>query len=151
MSKFHQGKYTIINEEKYAGRGSPTFRSSWELTFMKFCDENPNVVSWASEPVQIQYIHPLTGKLTVYVPDFIIVYMDKNQRKNAELIEIKPLNQSSPEFARTRGQQAQTAVNFAKWEAAQKWARKRGMKFRVINESDIYMNTKQPKRARKKK
>ena len=150
MSKFHQGKYTVINEEKYAGKGSPTFRSSWELTFMKFCDENPNVVSWASEPVQIQYLHPITGKLTVYVPDFIIVYLDRTGRQLAELIEIKPTNQSDPMFARTRGQQAQTAINFAKWEAAQKWAKKRGMRFRVINESDIYMNTKQPK-ARKKK
>ncbi len=150
MSKFHQGKYTVINEEKYAGKGSPTFRSSWELTFMKFCDDNPNVISWASEPVKIPYLNPIKGTLTVYVPDFIIVYLDKNGRQLAELIEIKPLNQSDPAFAKTRGQQAQTAVNFAKWDAAQKWAKKRGMKFRVINESDIYMNTKQPK-ARKKK
>lgn len=150
MSKYNHGKYTVINESKYAGVGTPTYRSGWELTFMKFCDDNDNVISWASEPVQINYVHPFTGKLTVYIPDFIVVYMDKNQKKHAELIEIKPANQSDPMLARTRGQQAQTIVNLAKWEAATKWAMKRGMRFRVINENDIYMNTKKPK-ARKTK
>lgn len=145
MSKYNQGKYTVINESKYAGVGTPTYRSGWELTFMQFCDNNPNIISWASEPVSINYMHPLTGKMSTYIPDFIVVYMDKNKKKNAELIEIKPANQSDPMLARTRGQQAQTAINLAKWDAAVKWAAKRGMKFRVINENDIYMNTKKPK------
>ena len=34
--KYHQGKYTIKNPQKYSGKGEPTFRSSWEFTFMKF-------------------------------------------------------------------------------------------------------------------
>mgnify|MGYP003670348885 FL=1 len=145
MAKFHQGKYTVINEEKYSGNGSPVFRSSWEQTFMQFCDNNPNVMAWASEPVRITYKHPLTGKLTSYVPDFVVVYRDSNGKKNAELIEIKPANQSNPKFARGRAQQAQVAINYAKWDAATHWAKKRGMKFRVLNEGDIYANTKKPK------
>ena len=148
MTKYHQGKYTILNEKKYVGKGSPTFRSGWEVTFMQFCDNNPNVLSWASEPVQIKYMHPLTGRLTVYVPDFIIVYLDAKGKKHAELIEIKPANQTIPEFARTQGQQEQLVINMAKWEAAEHWAKKRGMKFRVINENDIYMNTKKPKKRK---
>jgi hypothetical protein len=145
MSKYNQGKYTVINESKYAGVGTPTYRSGWELTFMQFCDNNPNIISWASEPVSINYTHPLTGQMSTYIPDFIVVYMDKNKKKHAELIEIKPANQSDPMLAKTRGQQAQTAINLAKWDAATKWAAKRGMRFRVINENDIYMNTKKPK------
>jgi hypothetical protein len=153
MTKFHQGKYQVKNPEKYAGKGTPTFRSSWEYTFMCFCDDNPNVLSWASEPVKITYQHPLTGKITGYVPDFVIVYLDGNGQKHAELIEIKPSNQSRPDLARKKGDQAQVAVNFAKWDAATKWAAKRGMRFRVLNENDIYSNTKQPKprKPRKKK
>jgi hypothetical protein len=151
MSKFHQGKYQIINESKYSGSGTPTFRSSWELTFMQFCDTNSNIVAWASEPVRIPYQHPLTGKMSSYVPDFIIVYMDAKGQKRAELIEIKPTSQSKPEFARKRNDQAQVAVNYAKWEAASAWAKKRGMAFRVINEGDIYSNTKKPKPKRVKK
>jgi len=145
MPKFHQGKYTVLNQSKYSGGGSPTFRSSWEQTFMQFCDNNPNVMAWASEPVRITYQHPLTGKITVYVPDFIVVYRDAKGKKNAELIEIKPANQSIPSLAKGRAQQAQVAINYAKWDAATHWAKKRGMKFRVLNEGDIYANTKKQK------
>ena len=145
MPKFHKGKYTVLNASKYSGSGSPTFRSSWEQTFMQFCDNNPNVMAWASEPVKITYQNPLTGKVAAYVPDFIVVYRDAKGKKNAELIEIKPANQSNPKFARGRAQQAQVAVNYAKWDAATHWAKKRGMKFRVLNENDIYSNTKKPK------
>ena len=150
MPKFHQGKYTVLNQSKYSGSGTPTFRSSWEQTFMQFCDNNPNVMAWASEPVRITYQHPLTGKITAYVPDFIIVYRDAKGKKNAELIEIKPANQSNPKLARGRAQQAQVAINYAKWDAATHWAKKRGMKFRVLNENDIYANTKkqQPRKTK---
>lgn len=149
MPKFHKGHYTVLNASKYSGSGTPVFRSSWEQTFMQFCDTNPNVMAWASEPVRISYQNPLTGKVTSYVPDFIIVYRDSKGSKNAELIEIKPANQSNPKFARGRAQQAQVAVNYAKWDAATHWAKKRGMKFRVLNEGDIYANTKKPKAVKK--
>lgn len=145
MAKFHKGQYTVLNASKYSGSGTPVFRSSWEQTFMQFCDTNPNVMAWASEPVRISYQHPLTGKVTSYVPDFVIVYRDAKGKKNAELIEIKPANQSNPKFARGRAQQAQVAINYAKWDAATHWAKKRGMKFRVLNEGDIYANTRKPK------
>lgn len=152
MKKFHQGKYQIKNPTKYAGGGMPTFRSSWEYTFMCFCDDNPNVLAWASEPVKIDYKNPLTGKLTIYVPDFIITYVDGGGGKHAELIEIKPASQTNPQFAR-KGEKQQVLVNYAKWDAASKWAKKRGMKFRVLNEGDIYQNTKKPKvrKPRKRK
>ena len=90
MAKFHKGQYTVLNASKYSGSGTPVFRSSLEQTFMQFCDTNPNVMAWASEPVRISYQHPLTGKVTSYVPDFVIVYRDAKGNKNAELIEIKP-------------------------------------------------------------
>ena len=153
MNKFHQGKYTVKNPQKYAGGGTPTFRSSWEYTFMCFCDDNPNVLAWASEPVKITYQHPITGKVTAYVPDFIMTYVDSGGTKRAEIIEIKPSSQSRPEFARNRGEAQQVAINYAKWDAATRWAAKRGMKFRVLNEGDIYSNTKKPKakKPRKKK
>ena len=124
MTKYHQGRYTVKNSKKYAGGKSPTFRSSWEYTFMCFCDDNPNIVAWASEPVKITYQNPVSGKITGYVPDFVITYIDALGKKHAELIEIKPSSQSRPEFAKGRGDQAQVAVNYAKWEAATSWAKK---------------------------
>lgn len=137
--KFAKDFYKVKNPEKYIGTKAPLYRSSWELTFMQFCDNNPSVHQWASEAVKIPYKDPLTGKNTVYVPDFLIVYIDKNHKKHAELIEIKPANQTILEkVGKNSYNQAQYVKNMAKWAAASNWCKNNGVKFRVINEQDIY-------------
>ena len=82
MARFAQGKYTCKNPDKYMGGRSPTFRSSWEFAFMRFCDLNESVSKWASEAIKIPYRNPLSGKYTIYVPDFFIVYNDKNGKQH---------------------------------------------------------------------
>ena len=99
LPKFAKGKFNPKFPEKYIGLKTPTYRSSWEQAFMRLCDEHPNVAKWASESIKIPYRHPFTGKYTVYVPDFFIVYMDKNGRKHAEMIEVKPSDQMTMERA----------------------------------------------------
>jgi len=137
--KFSQGIYKIKHPEKYVGSKDPTYRSSWEYTFMSFCDNNPSVQQWASEPVRIPYRDPLTGKGTVYVPDFVITYIDKNMKKHVEMIEIKPMNQMLAEkVGKNPYNQAQYVKNMAKWQAAGVWCKNQGIKFRVISEWDIY-------------
>jgi hypothetical protein len=137
--KFSQGVYKVKNPDKYVGVRQPTFRSGWELSFMQFCDNNPSVQQWASECVRIPYRDPLTGKQTVYVPDFLITYMDRNQTKHVELIEIKPLNQTLKEkVGKNPYNQAQFVKNQAKWAAANNWCKQQGIKFRIINETDIF-------------
>lgn len=139
--KFSKDVYRIKNPEKYVGKKDPLYRSSWEMTFMIFCDNNPSIQEWASEPVKIPYRDPLTGKQTVYVPDFLIVYVDKNLKKHAELIEIKPANQALKErVGKNPYNQAQYVKNMAKWGAANQWASNHGLKFRVITENDIFHN-----------
>ena len=138
MSKYHQGTYEPKNPQKYAGTRSPRYRSGWELTFMRMCDNHPAILSWASEPVRIPYRNPLTGKYTHYVPDFIMVYKNKTGNRIAELVEIKPKNQTILEKAKTSHQKATILLNRAKWLAAGEWAKRKGMKFRVINEDSIY-------------
>ena len=69
--RFSQGVFNIKNPNKYIGLGSPRYRSSWELSVMKMCDENDSIHQWASESIKIPYRDPLTGKATVYVPDFL--------------------------------------------------------------------------------
>ena len=144
--KFSQGVYKIKNPEKYTGSRSPIFRSGWEYTFMTFCDNNPSVQQWASEPVKIPYRDPLTGKQTVYVPDFLISYVDRNQKKHVEIVEIKPANQQLLEkVGKNPYNQAQYVKNIAKWQAANAWCRNQGIKFRIINEHDIFSNTSKKK------
>jgi hypothetical protein len=142
MGKFASGKYTIKNPEKYIGKRVPTYRSSWEFTFCSFCDNNPAVINWASEAIQIPYFNPVSGKQTVYVPDFVVVYMDKNQRKHTELVEIKPSKETTMESARSYRDKLSVAINLAKWAAADSWCRANNMRFRVVTEYDIFKNTK---------
>jgi len=139
--KFAKDVYKPRNPEKYLGSKLPFYRSSWELTFMQFCDNNPSIQEWASEPMKIPYRDPLTGKSTVYVPDFLISYLDKNMGKHVELIEIKPANQMILEkVGKNPYNQAQYVKNQAKWAVAANWCKQRGIQFRIINEHDIFHN-----------
>jgi len=140
MAKYATGKFTVKNRNKYVGRREPTYRSSWEFTFMLFCDNNPNILQWASEPFMIPYRNPFTGKRTVYVPDFMIVYVDRNQKQHAEVIEVKPTREARLESAKSTRDKASLALNIAKWEAAHDWCRNQGIKFRVVTEQDLYAN-----------
>jgi len=136
---YAQGRFSLKNPNKYMGMKDPLYRSSWEFAFMKFCDESPSIARWASEAVKIPYRNPLIGRYTIYVPDFFINYVDKGGQPHAEIIEIKPQNQSIKEkVGRNANNQASYILNRAKWEAATVWCRQKGLKFRVINETDIF-------------
>ena len=106
---------------------------------MNFCDSNTGIHKWASEAVQIPYRDPLTGRQTVYVPDFFIQYVDKNNKMIVELIEIKPASQTILErVGKNKYNQAQFIKNQAKWQAANMWCKQQGLRFRILNENDIF-------------
>ena len=139
MAKYANGKFTIKNPEKYMGKRNPTYRSSWEFAFMNFCDNNPAVLNWTSESIKIPYFNPVSGKNTIYVPDFFIVYKDKSGKKHAEVVEVKPESQTLREsVGKSRYNQEQYVKNLAKWEAATAWCKQQGIRFRVVNEGDIF-------------
>ena len=139
MPKYANGLYQILNADKYVGKKVPHFRSSWEHSFMRFCDENPAVLQWASEAIHIPYKNPFTNKNTIYIPDFMIMYMNKNNEKFGELIEIKPSTQTTLEAAgRSMRDQAAAVLNAYKWQAAQAWCSQNGLRFRVLTENDIF-------------
>ena len=83
MSRWANGLYTITNPEKYVGKNQPRYRSGWEHSFMRFCDNNKAVLQWASESIAIPYKNPITGKNSMYVPDFFITYRTRgNQQRD---------------------------------------------------------------------
>ena len=138
-SKFARGKFTPKNPGKYVGNKAPTYRSSWEWSFMNFCDTNESIQKWASEAIQIPYRDPLTGRHTIYVPDFFIQYADKQGKTHVELIEIKPASQAILErVGKSKYNQAQFIKNQAKWAAANIWCRQQGLKFRIVSENDLF-------------
>ena len=78
--------------------------------------------------------------MTQYIPDFLITYRTSNNTIRAELIEIKPKKQSVIESKMSAKDRAIVAINYAKWDAATKWARRNGLTFRVITEDDMFRN-----------
>jgi len=143
MGKWAQGIYVPKNPEKYIGNHKPKYRSGWELTFMTFADGNKNIIYWASEALRIPYRHPLTGKPTIYIPDFFVVYENKHGKNIAEVVEIKPKKQSIIEDRTASAKdRAIVAINHAKWSACRAYCMQNGFTFRVITEQDLFWNGK---------
>ncbi|VVC05199.1 Uncharacterised protein [uncultured archaeon] len=138
MNKFAKGIYQIKNREKYIGRHTPCFRSSWEHSFMRFLDGTTAILQWASEPFAIPYYDPLNHRHRRYFPDFFIVYVDRNGEKHAELIEIKPMAQTGARKTRSKRNQLAAIINNAKWQAALQWGAKNGCAFRLITEEQMF-------------
>lgn len=139
-----QGQYTPTNPSKYVGRSPINYKSAWELTFCRFCDDNANVKSWAYESIKIPYKHPIkrtpTGgaKGSIYIPDFLVEYVDKNGRRHVELIEIKPASQTFITEKTSKGDRLAIILNEAKWKAAVIWCKHKHIKFRVLTKEEIY-------------
>ena len=138
MSKYAQGQFQPTNPTKYVGRKTPTYRSSWEHTVMTFFDKNPAILQWASEAIHVNYRNPFTGKNTIYVPDFFILYIDKAGKQHAEIIEVKPLKETSLAEAKSTRDKAAAILNAAKWQAAQAYCAAQGLRFRVVTEQDLF-------------
>ena len=136
-SKFSQGVYTPKNPQKYRGTEPPLYRSAWELTLMTVLDLNPAVISWISEPMRIPYVNPLTGRISSYIPDFLVSWVDRYNKQRTELIEIKPLNQSI-RMAKTKRDKIEALKNEAKWNAAREFCAKNGLIFRILSERDLF-------------
>ena len=141
MGNWAQGIFVPKNPQKYVGKHKPRYRSGWEMTFMTFCDNNKNVLYWASESMAIPYRNPLTGKPSNYIPDFFVVYENKRGQRVAEVVEIKPKKQSLIESRKASAKdRAVVAVNHAKWAAAKAYCEQQGLAFRVITEDDLFRN-----------
>lgn len=139
MPRFAKGRFQPVNPDKYLGNTQPTYRSSWELAFMRFCDNHSSVLKWSSEPIRLPYVHPLTGKRTTYVPDFLIQYQDRNSNVKTEMIEVKPANQALKEATgRNKRNQAHYVVNQAKWAVAKEYCKQQGIFFRVVTENEMF-------------
>jgi hypothetical protein len=139
---YRQGEYVLKNPEKYVGKLPVIYRSSWEFALMRVLDNHPAVTQWASESIQIPYKNPFTNRWTVYIPDFFIVYVDKNGKHHAELVEVKP-EKETPEYGKRVSQKTKAIqqLNLVKWTAARVFCSKNGIRFRVATEKDLFGRT----------
>ena len=143
--KYHQGHYRLLNPHKYVGSSTDiVYRSSWELRFNRWCDLNPSVVKWNSEEIVIPYYSQADGKNRRYFVDYIIQMKTDKGTIESLLTKIKPSGQQvKPKNHGNKKPENYLAemhtyqVNQDKWEAAEKWAAKHGMRFVVLNEYDL--------------
>lgn len=147
MMRYKQAKqpYKLNNPNKYIGDPEKLlYKSSWEQEVFRLCDNNPNIIKWGYEIYGIKYLKPVDGglKMSIYYPDLYVEYFDKDQNFNKEIIEIKPNKQTKPSRAKktiVKLQENYTyIVNSAKWDAADKWCRQRGIKFSIMTEKSIF-------------
>jgi hypothetical protein len=141
-----QGIFIPKNPKKVVGNQTIQFRSSWELKIMRFLDEHPSVIQWASESIKIPYYDPVTQRNRYYIPDFLVMYLDKQGRQRAELVEVKPAKESMMENAKSKRDKLAIATNSAKWTAAMAWSKKSGVTFRVLTENEIFSGMGKPKK-----
>jgi len=139
MSKYANGFYQLLNPEKYVGKKTPHYRSSWEHAVMRMCDANPSITQWANEAIHVNYRNPFTNKNTIYVPDFFVVYVDAHNKQHAEIWEIKPNKETTLEAAgNSKRAQAAAILNMCKWQACQAYCKANGLGFRIITENDLF-------------
>lgn len=140
--KYRQGVFKPINASKYVGKTLPVYRSGWELKFFRWCDNNPNVVEWASESVIIPYLNKADGKYHRYYTDGIVA-IKENEKITKYIIEIKPSSQLKVPVA---GKKKTSTINYenfrylqniSKWDAAKQWCSKKGYKFLILTEKEL--------------
>ena len=139
----YKGWFTPKHRNKYKGDSeNVVYRSSWELRVMKWLDENPSVIWWASEELIIKYRSPLDQRIHRYFPDFIVRLKQKNGTESTVVIEIKPQKQTVKPVQKRKTKRyleeaATYAVNQEKWRAADLFCKEHGWQFKVLTEKDI--------------
>ncbi len=140
----YKGKYKPLHPYKY--KGNPTkviYRSLWERKFMQYCDDNMNILEWASEEMFVWYKSPVDNRAHRYFPDFYIKVRESNGVIKKYIIEVKPKRQTKPPAKpkrQTRGylrEAFEYAKNKAKWKAANEWCLDRGYEFKVLTENEL--------------
>lgn len=144
MAKFPKPKRFIVNNpEKYIGDHNAVIsRSSWETKFMVWLDSNKQVLAWNSEETVIPYISPKDNRPHRYFLDFKAKIVDNNNVETTYIIEIKPDVQTRPPKPRKQtkaylNEVLTWGVNEAKWTAAEKFAKEKGMKFVILTEHHL--------------
>lgn len=142
--KYYQGKYQIINREKYRGDADNIiYRSSYELKAFKYLDLHPNVIVWNSEEVVIPYVSPIDNKSHRY---FIDLYFKLNMGDGTTrtyLAEIKPKKFTEPPIAPKRKTKSYLEecitweINNAKWKAAREVCADNGIEFMILTEKEL--------------
>lgn len=148
--KYRQGYFNPVNKDKYIGDYTKIiYRSTYEYRFCKFCDDSPDILTWASEPFAIKYFDPVKNKLREYYTDFFIKYR-KGDVDKSFLVEVKPKaklhrpifegNQTIKKLKSFNYEMAEYITNKAKMGAAKTYSENMGYQFMVVTEDFLFKN-----------
>lgn len=140
-------QYNPKNPDKYKGKYPILCRSSWEVSFARWCDHSSKIISWSSESVEIRYQDPIQPidnkgrpKIRRYYPDFLIL----TEKGEYFLIEIKPYKETKiPKDSKRKSnktllyEQKTYRINNAKWKAAENFCKRKGWKFKIMTEKEL--------------
>lgn len=116
-SHYHTGSYTSSKTGKVY-----EYRSGWEEKYMRWLDQNPDVLTWSYEELLIQYISNLkTRRVRKYIPDFCVEY--KSGRK--VIVEIKPADK------------VDAITNKKKFRFAENWCQTNKHDFEIVTEHEL--------------
>jgi hypothetical protein len=139
----YKGWFRPRNPQKYKGDAKNiVYRSTWELRVMKWLDENPSVIWWASEELVIRYRSPVDQRIHRYFPDFILRVKRKAGLEKTLVIEVKPHSQTIKPVQKRKtkkfiSEAATYAINQEKWRAADLFCQEHGWEFLVLTEKDL--------------
>jgi len=144
MRRFtYKGKYNPNNPQKYVGNvKNIVYRSMWERRFMKYCDENPDVLIWSSEELVIPYLSPLDKKVHRYYPDFL-VKVNREGKPKTIIVEVKHKKETKAPRKRQKitprylSEMKTWSVNEAKWKAAEEFCKDRSWEFKIMTEDQL--------------
>lgn len=124
LKKFANGDYDHLNPGKIKGyyysikmKKKFSYKSELELEYYKILDKSPNVKNWEVEKIKIPY--KLKNKWHTYFPD-VLVNGNEIHEINSKMVWI--LNEEK---------------KLLKMEAAKKYCKEKGWKYRIIFEDEI--------------
>jgi len=139
----YKGTFKPKNPIKYNGNANNViYRSLWELRVMKYLDDHPEVIWWASEELIIPYYNPIDNKKHRYFPDFVAKMKRKDGTVMTYVIEVKPeIQTKKPEQKRQTKKYIQESmtyiINQSKWKAATEFCKDNGWEFKIITEKHL--------------
>ena len=115
----HKSKTGIYASKK---GGPVSYRSTWELHYAEYLDEDKDVEKFYYEKIKIPYISNFkTRKLRNYIPDFVVYFTDGT----VKVVEIKPANMT------------EKVLNEKKFDAARTWCEGNKSEFIVLTEVEL--------------
>ena len=144
MAESIKSRYKPVNPKKYQrNHNNIICRSSWERKFCQWADKKENVISWASEEINIPYVSPKDNRVHRYYPDFLIKVKESSSKIKTYVVEVKPKKQTLPPKKKKRITKSyiyecQTyAINQAKWKAASEFCKDNRIEFKIITEDEL--------------